>query len=267
MTRAISRGIVEAHLRGIVTSASLMTTTPWAEDGAAEASRCPKMGVGVHLTLTCGMPAASFYEVSSLVDAHGRLHSLRGFLTRLASGKIKRRQLEAELRSQVRRAMELGVRPTHLDSHHHLHLLPGVLSIVLTLAAEHGINTVRFPGRWLLRPRSVHWTRIWWIGAMTLKSRRKRILDKKIRAADQLWILSPGGREPLWSLYRKALEGVDEGLHEFVCHPGFNSPELEGMDSYTREREAELAALSHPELRDFVLRKGIHLGHFGAIST
>jgi len=264
MTRAISQGIVEAHIHGIVTSASLMATTPWAGDGAAEAARCPDLGVGVHLTLTCGKPTASPTEVSSLVDGNGRMLGLRRFLARWATGKIKPQHLETELKAQVRRALDLGIRPTHLDSHHHLHLLPVILQIVLGLATEYGIGTVRFPRRWRFRPRHVHELRNLLIRALSVENRRRRLLGGKLRSADQLWILSPGGRKPLWALYHKAFNGVHGGLHEFVCHPGFNSQELEEMDSYTLGREAELAALRCPELRDIVRRRGIRLGNFGS---
>jgi predicted glycoside hydrolase/deacetylase ChbG (UPF0249 family) len=264
MIQAISRGIVEAHIHGIVTSASLMTTTPWAGDGAAQAARCPELGVGVHLTLTCGMPVASPFEVSSLVDSHGRLLDLRSFMLRWASGKLKLRHLQTELRAQVRKAMQLGIRPTHLDSHHHLHLLPGVLKIVLKLAAEHGIGTVRFPRRWRFRPFRVSGLYNWLLYALTVESRRRRFLSEKIRSSDQVWILSPGGSGPLWKLYQEALESAHRGMHEFLCHPGFNSPELEAMDSYAGEREAELAALSQPELCNFVRWSGIRTGNFGS---
>jgi len=264
MTREISKGIVEAHVNGIVTSASLMVTTPWAGEGAAEAARCPEMGVGVHLTLTCGVPAASPFEVPSLVDDRGRLTGITHFIARWAAGHVKPYHLETEFGAQIRKAMALGVRPTHLDSHHHLHLLPGILKIVLKLAADHGIGMVRFPRQWHLRPLNVNALRNWWMRVLTLENRRSRLWSENVRSADQLWIIFPGGRRPLWTLYRKALEDAGKGLHEFVCHPGFSSPELEEMDPYTRERETELTALSHSELREVVRRRGIQLAHFGS---
>lgn len=48
----INRGILEAHERGAVTSASLMVDRPAAEHGAAIARRTPRLSVGLHSVLT-----------------------------------------------------------------------------------------------------------------------------------------------------------------------------------------------------------------------
>ena len=47
----VDRGILEAHARGIVTSASLMVDTPWSAEGAARARATPALSVGLHIVL------------------------------------------------------------------------------------------------------------------------------------------------------------------------------------------------------------------------
>lgn len=90
-TTAINRGILEAHERGIVTSASLMVDRPAAEDGAAIARRTPRLSVGLHAVLD----------------------------------GVEPERCEAELARQLDRFEELvGARPTHVDSHHHIHREP-----------------------------------------------------------------------------------------------------------------------------------------------
>ena len=49
LSAGVNRGIFEAHLGGIVTSASLMTRWPFATEAAERAKALPRLGVGLHL--------------------------------------------------------------------------------------------------------------------------------------------------------------------------------------------------------------------------
>ena len=105
----INRGIVEAHGRGVLTSASLMVDGPAEADAVARARANPALSVGVHLELDSSDP--------------GR-----------ASAQCER---------QLARFRELtGASPTHVDSHHDVHRDPRVLSYVLALA-----RSIRVPVR------------------------------------------------------------------------------------------------------------------------
>ena len=53
----INRGILEAHLRGIVTSTTVMVNCPAAALGLERAlAEAPDLGIGLHITLTAGRP-------------------------------------------------------------------------------------------------------------------------------------------------------------------------------------------------------------------
>jgi predicted glycoside hydrolase/deacetylase ChbG (UPF0249 family) len=70
ISEAVNRGVVEAHERGIVTSASLMAAGPAFDHAVELARRCPRLAVGVHLTLTEQQPLT---ETPSLLTAEGAL--------------------------------------------------------------------------------------------------------------------------------------------------------------------------------------------------
>lgn len=53
-TPGINRGIVEAHVGGIVSSTTFMVNQPATEEAAALANEHPRLGVGLHLTLCEG---------------------------------------------------------------------------------------------------------------------------------------------------------------------------------------------------------------------
>src|SRR5689334_24405023 len=67
----VSRGIVEAHRRGIVTSTTLMANLPWAVDALELARTAPALDLGLHLCFCYGPPLAP--GPSSLLGPDGRL--------------------------------------------------------------------------------------------------------------------------------------------------------------------------------------------------
>src|SRR2546421_12271287 len=48
---AINRGIMEAHLHGILTSTSLLVKAEWAEEAAALSNAAPDLSVGLHVDM------------------------------------------------------------------------------------------------------------------------------------------------------------------------------------------------------------------------
>lgn len=106
-TAGVTRGILEAHERGIVTSASLMVDEP-AAAGAVELAP-PSLSVGLHAVLDRG-------------------------------GLIEPDRCEPELERQLARFVELtGPQPTHVDSHHHVHREPSLQPAVAAFADRHGL--------------------------------------------------------------------------------------------------------------------------------
>jgi chitin disaccharide deacetylase len=102
----VNRGIVDAHERGIVTSASLMVDRAAAADGAERAAALPRLSVGLHF---------------------------EGDDVDLSDVDIAR----AELDRQLERFHELvGRGPTHIDSHHHVHRAEGALDTFRQVAAS-----------------------------------------------------------------------------------------------------------------------------------
>jgi chitin disaccharide deacetylase len=118
----VNRGIIEAHERGIATSASLMVRWPAAAEAAAYGRGHPDFSVGLHLDLGewayRGRTWVAVYQVVPPDD-------------RAAVAAEVSRQLAAFRRL-------LGRDPTHLDSHQHVHREEPLLSILSALAGEIG---------------------------------------------------------------------------------------------------------------------------------
>jgi predicted glycoside hydrolase/deacetylase ChbG (UPF0249 family) len=69
---------------------------------------------------------------------------------------------------------------------------------------------------------------------------------------------------------RGVLERLDEiepGVTEFMVHAGYDEPAIAALDSYTWERERELAALVSPSVKARLAKGDLTLTHFGALDA
>ena len=123
LSTGVNRGIIEAHLRGIVTSASLMVRAPAAIEAAALAGPHPDLAVGLHVDLGewhyVDDEWRARYHVVDLVDADA---------------------VTLEVERQVERFVRIAGRPpTHVDSHQHVHNDPVVRQVVARLGRRLGV--------------------------------------------------------------------------------------------------------------------------------
>jgi len=110
--RAVNYGIMDAHLNGILTSATLLTNTPGFRHAVALAKDCPSLGVGLHLNIAFGQPLT---KGSTLTGKDGYFIK-PGSLP--SSHTYQMEDIQAELEAQYQKFVEaMGQKPTHLDSH------------------------------------------------------------------------------------------------------------------------------------------------------
>jgi predicted glycoside hydrolase/deacetylase ChbG (UPF0249 family) len=116
----INRGIMEAHERGIVTSASLLVRWPAAPEAAAYARTHSSLSLGLHFDLGEWQFRngrwSKLYEVVHEEDVIG------------VKGEVQR-QIAAFRRLT-------GSEPTHLDSHQHVHRRPALAPVFLEIGRE-----------------------------------------------------------------------------------------------------------------------------------
>src|SRR6187397_3112644 len=96
----ISRGIREAHLRGVVTSSTCMMNIPTtADDIRIALQEAPNLVMGVHLVLTMGKPILPREQVPSLVDENGYNRKYTPFLENIPN--LNMDEVKAEWRTQI----------------------------------------------------------------------------------------------------------------------------------------------------------------------
>jgi len=74
LTENVNRGILDAYRDGILTSTTLLANGMAFESAVAASKRFRRLGIGVHLNLTEGLPVADASHIPTLVDRGGRLY-------------------------------------------------------------------------------------------------------------------------------------------------------------------------------------------------
>jgi len=256
LSPAISRGIIEAHAKGIVTSTTMMVNYPAAEEAAALARGAPKLGIGLHLNVTSGPPVLRPEEVPSLVGPSGRFrrdyYSLRY--------RVDVDELRREWRAQIERFLAFGFTPSHLDSHHHVHLLPPFLAVAIELAREYGIPSLRLVhqhdlrGGFSINPTELLYRRY-------AKRAELALAAAGLKAPDRVLGCATAAGEPALTVDRLLtwLRNLPDGTSELMCHPGYVDEELRGRSMLLDHRVRELETLTDPAVRDAVKENGIVL--------
>ena len=215
-TRDVNAGIVASHREGILTSTTVMATGAAFEDAVRLAKENSSLDIGCHLVL---------------VQGEGMPQSIPELLWALATRRI---DAYAEFSRQVRKILNAGLQPTHLDTHKHTHLAPPVYAAVLRISREFGIPWVR--------RRIVGWTS-----------------SSGIRTTDHFLGFRATGRLDTPTL-AALIRILPNGLTELMCHPGFLTQELQTAATRLKEsRVIEYQALISPAVRQALKDRGARL--------
>ena len=134
LSPGINRGIIEAHRDGIVTSASLMAVGDAFEEAVASHTNTQAFPSASTSHSSRAGPYFRPHKVPSWSQLMALLPVLGRFLLKWLTGQIRMKDVEREFAAQIEKAMDQGVRVDKLDSHIHVHLLPGIFQVVQAVA-------------------------------------------------------------------------------------------------------------------------------------
>ena len=229
------RAIFRAHAAGVVTAASVVTDGPTYPEARARLRATPGLDAGVHLNAVQGRPLSPPREVQSLLDDRGRFcGSIHRFLGRYLLFRLDKNQLAREWERQVQRAVDDGLRPVHLNSHYHVHLLPGLFDITLALARRFGIRWVRVVDEspWSLTGEALRPVPLAKVSALWLFARRYRLTLSGADLGHGVSSIGAGFSGNLGlSEWTGLLRGLGSGTTEIICHPGQSRKERSALAS------------------------------------
>jgi predicted glycoside hydrolase/deacetylase ChbG (UPF0249 family) len=263
----VNRAILELHAAEVLTSATLMAQAASTEEAVKMALAMPTLGVGCHVVLVGGTPVSDKRAIPSLIDrAIGLFYpTLSSFLTRLFTARIRSAEVEAEAAAQIALLQSFGIRLTHVDTHKHVHMFPGILRPVLRAAKAAGIRAIRNPFEpiWSLNATAdapdVRRAEV--VLLRRFESRFRRIVEEEgFETTDgAVGVLATGSVKI--ATVHSLITAMPEGTFELVSHPGYRDEQLARANTRLLEsREIERNALM--AIKDY---RGIDLVSFASL--
>ncbi|WP_342323784.1 chitin disaccharide deacetylase [Kosakonia sp. BYX6] len=235
LSKGQNYGIIESFRHGVVTSTTALVNGDAVEHAAALSQDAPWLAVGMHFALTLGRPLTPMPGLA-------RDGKLGKWIWQMAEqGTLPLEEIAQELESQYQRFTTLfGREPTHLDSHHHVHMLPQVLPLMAQFAARRGLP---------------------------LRIDRNQRIDADLPTtlrSTQGFSSEFYGDEVSEALFLRTLDASaarGETSLEVMCHPAFIDNPIR-LSSYCYPRLTELDVLTSPSLKYAIADRGYRLGSF-----
>jgi len=215
MSHSINTASIKGLESGLVSSASIMIPCPWLPEIAAYARAHPEADLGLHLTLTSEWslyrwgPVLPKTSVPSLLDQNGYLYHLEDE----AAAHMDVKEAEAEIRAQIARARQLGIQPTHLDSHMGtLYQSKALFETLLRVARDNKLP-VRVSREWFERASFMPAL----LGPNDIVLDRTISIEPRVTAAD-------------WAgFYADAIKSLQPGVTDMIVHLAFADEEMKGV--------------------------------------
>lgn len=264
MCHAHNRATIDGMERGVITSASIMMPCPWVLEILEYAKAHPKADFGIHATLTSEWksyrwrPVTPWDEVKGLLDAQGYLH--RGVLQAATSASAA--EVETELRAQVRRALDLGLKPTHLDTHMGtVYARPDFFAAYRKVADEFGLPCM------IPRPTPEDLAEM--SPAMRLFAAQigRTLFDTGDVTIDHLdgGYSGKGGMDDQKKYYADAIRKLKPGITQFIVHPAYDGDELSAITGSHARRQRDFEVFTDPEIAKLIRDQGVRLINWGDI--
>ena len=261
LTESVNQGIIKGFEEGVITSTTLMASAPAFDSAVDLAKSHPKLGLGVHLTLTQLHPVSAAESIASLLGSDGVFYTLPAFARRISTGRLSSQELKTELTAQLEKVCDTGLRPDHLDCHQHVHIFPDVFHCLVDLAKTFHIPAVRTTQAWsasLFGCVTKDGLKRWLLSRYS-KRYKDWLKAVHFRTVDYFWGTESLVESKPLEIFLNIAGQLQEGDHELMCHAGFVSDELRALDSYVERRERELMALCDPVLKAAMTEHGIDL--------
>ncbi len=259
---SVNLAVAEAHDRGILTAASLMAGGVAFEEAVEIARKRRGLSVGLHVTLCDGRAVLPCSEIPGLADSRGRFENSpsRAWMKYRRPDLLG--QLDGEIEAQFDRLEKAGVRPTHMDGHHHLHMHPAVFELLRRHASRRGIRWVRIPREplsLLLRfpsPRRGAMPFIEWaVFAVLGRMHGRKAREYALRSVDAVYGLARTGQcDERFLLH---IFDRTRGSVEIFTHP----------DTATAAGQRELEALTSAAVRAALTARGVVLAGYRELSA
>lgn len=233
-----------------IQSAAIMVPCPSAEEAIMWAVKNPNMDVGLHLTLTSEWKTYRWGTVEDPAKVPGLLDS-DGKMWRSVEEVVMNatpQEVELEIRAQIEKAISLGMKPSHIDTHMgSLYGSPKFVEVFLKVAEEYNIpaNAIE-----LSVPQVVeHFRKAGYpINDDVIKTMANYSLPKV-----DFFSSVPKGKsyEEKRENFINHVKEIPAGLTEIIFHPSIESENLKTITNSWQQRDWEAEMFADPVVNKF----------------
>ena len=261
MCHSVNEATIKALEKGIVTSGSIMVPCPWFLEIAEYCRENPEADLGIHITLTSEWknyrwrPVSSIDKVPGLVDEEGYMwHSVEDVVKHASAEEV-----ETEIRAQVQRAVDFGIKPTHIDTHMGtVYATPEFFRAYCKVAREFGVPPM------IVSPESE-----------AVKERLKAdpmmkpVVEAIKTVASEFPMLAdlPSVSSKELDLrreeYKTIIRDLKPGVTQIIVHLGLDDGEMRNITSSWLARYNDYRIFTEPEMRQFIEEQGVKLIGWG----
>lgn len=222
-----NKAIIVAHTNGILTSTSLLVTCPGFQDAVKKIKENKKLGIGIHLSLTLGKSVLPAKTIPKLVDTRRLFYPGYKRLL-LGENDSMRSQIKLELEAQIKKVMKLGIKLDHIDSQEHVHMIPYIYKIVVSLAEKYNIPFVRLSKDKVVISKNAkanilplinkNIVKLVLLNSLALRNARHR--SKIVKPVTFFGVYNTGymSKQVIYEI----LHSVKPGVTEILTHPGYS---------------------------------------------
>ncbi|MFA5144804.1 MAG: ChbG/HpnK family deacetylase [Candidatus Omnitrophota bacterium] len=230
LSRGINEGIINCINAGIVNSVSLVANGSEFEAAVKLLEKNSGFETGIHFVLTEEKALLNKKEIPTLVDKGGYFpRNWFSFLGLFCTGKIKIYEINKELEAQISKMIHSGIKISHIDSHCHIHLLPGIIDLIIKLANKYRINFIRIPSEYCapLRILNKKGLKVLILNLLSYKARKKIKRNGLFCIDSALGIYNSGNLNPaVFSGIIRRIRGLPFNSFELISHPGTRQAHL-----------------------------------------
>ncbi len=255
MCSEANEAVIPYLLNDQIQSAAAMVPCPWFNDIADWYKKHPEEDIGLHLTLTSEWknyrwgPVSNPSNVPELIDPEG--YMWRGVIDVVSRTPVT--TIEKEVRAQIERAYERGIKPGHIDTHMGtLYSKVEYAEAFFKVAMEYGIpaNVIEFTPDRVQKFRKQGYP----ITARLIQSGTEYTLPK----LDDFTSV-PNGKsyQEKKENFFDLIQNLEPGITEIIFHPSIETEGLKKITNSWQQRVWEAKMFSDPEVIQFLKNEEI----------
>jgi chitin disaccharide deacetylase len=217
VSHSTNQAVIDAFEKGKINSTSIIVPAPWFPEMASFAIKHPDYDYGLHLAFTSewytckwGGIACSD-EIKSLLDTNGYFYAT----TSEAVSNADPMEAELEMRAQIDKALSMGLKPSHFDTHMNTFFgTPELFSIYLKLGDKYRIPVLIHKNELELN-ENIHIPEL----------QNHLVIDNQIEAETDVlpthWA----------SYYSNILRNLKPGINQLIVHLAYDDEETRALTS------------------------------------